>query len=455
MPPAAPIEDARLTPGHKSVYATGDFTINTVLVSLNIVYVFYFLTEIAGLRPELAGAVQFIGRMVDAFTDPAMGRISDRSRWKWGRRRPFFLIAALPFGVSFAMMWMIPSGSQLVMFSYYTSWYVVLSISMTVLSVPYLALQPEMATSYDARTSLNTYRTVGSLFGTFAATVMLRPVAETFGGGPEGYAWAGVAFGFLVALPWLAVHRATWERPDFQTRRSEMSLREGIRLLSQHASFRKLAALYLCGRISMDVVGAMLIVYFTHVIGRTGDFELTMGMFLVTVTIALPIWLKIAPRFEKSTLFIVGSVWWATSFTLLLVAQPDWPRWVLMFFVSLGAIGFAMVDLMPWAMLGEVVDEDDLRTGERREGIYNGFFMFLRKIGGTLAVLLLGAALGRLGLEQGGATSEPARLTIRLLTALVPAFFLGIGIWVARGYSLTRKAHTDILAQLDARRAAS
>ncbi len=234
-----------------------------------------------------------------------------------------------------------------------------------------------------------------------------------------------------------------------------MSLRQGMRVLAQHATFRKLAALYLCGRISMDVVGAMLIVYFTHVIGRTGVFELAMALFLGTVAVALPIWLRVAPRFEKSTLFIIGSAWWATSFTLLLVAQPDWPRWVLMFFVPLGAIGFAMVDLMPWAMLGEVVDEDDLLTGERREGIYNGFFMFLRKIGGTLAVLLLGAALGRLGLEQGEATSESARLTIRLLTALVPAFFLGIGIWVARGYSLTRKAHTDILAQLDARPAAS
>ncbi|MEE8476196.1 MAG: glycoside-pentoside-hexuronide (GPH):cation symporter [Myxococcota bacterium] len=453
MPPAAPVEDARLTPGRKSVYASGDFTVNTVLASLNIVYVFYFLTEIAGLRPELAGAVQFVGRMVDAFTDPAMGRLSDQCRWKWGRRRPFFLIAAGPFGVCFSMMWMIPSGSQLVMFSYYTCWYVLLSISMTVLSVPYLALQPEMATHYDARTSLNTYRTVGSLFGTIAATVTLRPVANALGGGPEGFAMAGVAFGVLIALPWLAVYRATWERPDFRARSSPMSLREGIGVLARHATFRKLAALYICGRISMDAVSAMLIVYFTHVIGRTEDFEVTMGLFFLTVIVALPIWLRVAPRFEKSTLFIIGSIWWATSFSLLLVAQPDWPRWILLLFVPLGAIGFAMVDLMPWAMLGEVVDEDDLRTGERREGIYNGFFMFLRKIGGTVAVFLLGAALGSLGLQPGEVASDSARLTIRLLTALVPAFFLGISIWVARGYPLTRQAHADILEQLEARRA--
>jgi GPH family glycoside/pentoside/hexuronide:cation symporter len=322
---------------------------------------------------------------------------------------------------------------------------------MTVLSVPYLALQPEMATGYDARTSLNTYRNVGSLAGTFAAVVTLRPVANAFGGGPEGYAWAGVAYGFLITLPWLAVYAVTWERPDFQTRRTEMSFREGIRVLFRHATFRKLTGLYICGRISMDVVGAMLIVYFTHVIGRTGDFELTMGLFILSVTISLPVWLRISSHFEKSTLFIVGSVWWAASFGLIGVAQPDWPRWVLLMIAPLGGIGYAVVDLMPWSMLGEVVDEDDIATGERREGVYNGFFMFLRKVGGTVAVLLLGTVLGAIGLEPGAPKSEATLQTIRVLTAVVPAFFLALGIWIARGYPLTRAAHARILLQLEAR----
>jgi sugar (glycoside-pentoside-hexuronide) transporter len=429
----------------------GDFTVNTVLVSLNIVYVFYFLTEVAGLRPELAGAVQFLGRIVDAFTDPAMGRLSDRCRWKWGRRRPFFLLAAIPFGVSYALLWVTPSDSQAAMFAYYTLWYVLLSVSMTVLSVPYLALQPEMATGYDARTSLNTYRNVGSLFGTFAAVVTFRPVANSFGGGSEGYAWAGVAYGAIITLPWLAVYAATWERRDFQRRRVELSFREGVRVLIRHATFRKLTGLYICGRISMDVIGAMLIVYFTHVIGRTADFEFTMGLFILAVTISLPVWLRIAPHFEKSTLFIVGSVWWASSFGLILAAQPDWPRWILLSIAPLGGIGYAVVDLMPWSMLGEVVDEDDVATGERREGIYNGFFMFLRKVGGTVAVLLLGVVLGAMGLEPGVPQSEVTRQTIRVLTSVVPALFLAFGIGIARGYPLTRRAHARILLQLEAR----
>jgi GPH family glycoside/pentoside/hexuronide:cation symporter len=447
----APAEDPRLTPLRKSVYATGDVTVNTVLVALNIVYVFHFLTDVAGLRPELAGLVQLIGRTVDAFTDPLMGRISDGCRWRSGRRRPFFLLGAIPFGACFALLWLVPDGTQLELFAYYTVVYVLLSVSMTVLAVPYLALQPELARGYDARTSLNTYRNVGSLVGVLAGAVLVRPVADAFGGGAAGYAATGWLYGALVALPWFAVHAVTWERPDYQARSVHISFRQALGMLTAHRSFRRLVGLYVCGRIAMDVVGAMLIVYFTHVIGRTGDFELAMGIFFVCVALSLPVWLRIAPRYEKSTLFVVGSAWWALSFGLLLFAQPDWPRGLLLLFAPLGAIGYALVDLMPWSMLGEVVDEDDLASGERREGLYNGFFMFVRKVAGTIAVALLGLLLGGFGLRPGETPDADTLLVIRLLASVAPAALLVAGIWIARGYPLTRVAHDRILAQLDAR----
>jgi sugar (glycoside-pentoside-hexuronide) transporter len=450
----APAEDARLNWRRKTVYASGDFTVNTVLASLNIVYVTFFLTQVAGLRPELAGMVQLVGRVVDAFSDPAMGRISDHCHWRAGRRRPFFLLGALPFGLSYALLWATPPGGQAAMFAYYTTWYVLLSLSMTVLSVPYLALQPEMAQGYDARTSLNTFRNMGSVIGILAA-VSFRPVAGAFGGGPEGYAAAGVAYGLVMALPWLAVYGATWERPDFQARSTQISFVEGVRILVRHRTFRRLTGLYLCGRIAMDIVGAMLIIFFTHVIGRTGDFEFTMGLFIGTVVLVLPIWLRIARHFEKATLFVVGSLWWTTSFFLILAAQPDWPRWLLICFAPFGAVGYAVVDLMPWSMLGEVVDEDDLATGERREGLYNGFFMFLRKLAGTVAVALALMALGALGFVKGEQQSEQAILAIRLFTSLVPALLVGVGIAFALRYPLTRAAHARIRLALDARDAAS
>jgi sugar (glycoside-pentoside-hexuronide) transporter len=452
-PGAPPREDPRLNPARKTVYATGDFTVNTVLSSLSIVYVTYFLTLVVGLRPELAGAVQLIARSVDAFTDPMMGRISDLCRWRLGRRRPFFLIGALPFGLFFALLWVdLPLESQGALFAYYSVVYVLLSISMTVLSVPYLALQPEMALGYDARTSLNTYRNAGSVLGVFAA-VSFRPVANALGGGPEGFALAGVGFGVLMAAPWLAIYAATWERPDFQTRAAKLSFRQGIALLARHTSFRRLTGLYLCGRVSMDLTGAMLILYFTHWLGRSGDFETMMFLFLSCVLLSLPVWLRIARRTEKSTVFVIGAVWWMVGQITLLAAQPDWPPWIIFVFSPLIAVGYAVVDLMPWSMLGEVVDEDDLANGERREGVYNGFFMFVRKLAGTAAVAL---ALGLLGLLGYGKESQPesAVTAIRWLASVGPAAFLALSVWFARGYPLTRLAHERILTRLEERDAA-
>jgi GPH family glycoside/pentoside/hexuronide:cation symporter len=112
------------------------------------------------------------------------------------------------------------------------------------------------------------------------------------------------------------------------------------------------------------------------------------------------------------------------------------------------------VDLMPWSMLGEVVDEDDLMNGERREGVYNGFFMFLRKLAGTVAVFLAMTLLGVLGFTQGEVQPEAAVTAIRWLTSVGPAIFLALSIWFARGYPLTRQAHSVILARIAARDAA-
>jgi sugar (glycoside-pentoside-hexuronide) transporter len=445
------VEDLRLTPARKTAYATGDFTVNAVLTSLSMIYATYFLIQVAGLRPELAGAVQLVGRSFDAFTDPAMGRISDLARFRMGRRRPFFLIGALPFGATFALLWVdLGSDSQWAMFAYYTAVYVLLSLSMTVLSVPYLALQPEMALGYDARTSLNTYRNAGSVIGVFAA-VAFRPTANALGGGAAGFALAGVVYGVAMALPWLLVFRVSWERPEFQRRVAQLSFREGVRVVARHRTFRQLVALYLCGRVSMDLIAAMLILYFAHCIGRGEDFEPMMLIFLTSVVLSLPVWLRISTHANKSTIFIVGSVWWMASQVVLLLAQPDWPRWTLLLFAPLAGFGYAVVDLMPWSMVGEVVDEDDLATGERREGLYNGFFTFLRKLAGTVAVWLALTLLGGLGFARDGEQSEAVVTAIRLLASVGPAVFLGLGVWFARGYPLTREAHARIVAALAAR----
>jgi sugar (glycoside-pentoside-hexuronide) transporter len=422
-----------------------------VLTSLAILYFTHYLLVVAGLRPELAGAVQLIGRAIDAFADPAMGRISDRSRWRWGRRRPFFLIGAIPFGAAFGLLWVdLSEASQMAMFAYYTATFVFMSLSMTCVAVPYLALQPEMALGYDARTSLNAWRNMGSILGVFAA-IALRPIAHAFGGGPEGFLAAGALYGAVIAAPWFAIYAVTWERPDFQSREAVVPFFAGVRLAARHANFRRLVGLFLCGRVAMDLVAAMLILYFTLWLGRSGDFEPTMALFFIVVLASLPFWVRLAGHMEKATVFVIGALWWAAALAVIVFVSPDWPRWLVIGLAVSGAIGYAVMDLMPWSMLGEVVDEDDLETGERREGTYYGLFMFVRKLAGALAVWLALTLIGALGYDPNQAPNEATLTATRWLTSVAPAAFLVLAAWIARGYPLTRARHAEIRAALEQR----
>src|SRR5438046_10160847 len=106
------------------------------------------------------------------------------------------------------------------------------------------------------------------------------------------------------------------------------------------------------------------------------------------------------------------------------------------------------MDLMPWSMLGEVVDEDDLETGERREGTYYGLFMFVRKLAGSLAVWLALTLLGVLGYERDLPPNDATLTATRLLTSVVPAAFLVLAAWIARGYLLTRARPAEIRTAL-------
>lgn len=440
-----------LGPVRKAIYAIGDTTLNTALSALTLVYAQYFLVQIADVRAVLAGAIPLIGRTVDAFFDPLMGRISDRTRWKLGRRRPWFLIGALPYGVFFAMMWADPPWTgAFERFAYYALAYTLMNLAMSVLTVPYLAIQPEMALGYDARTSLNTYRTIGSMLGIFAA-VLIEPVAKRFGGDAAGFALAGAIYGVLIAVPWIAVYLATFERPAFRDRPAESTLRDSIAFTFRHPTFMRLTWIYIMGRIAMDLAGTLLVLYVTFWLGRKDDFAITMTLFLGGVIVGLPIWAMLARGRDKSRVFIAGSLWWIALSLGLAAAQPEWPRWVVFAYVPLVGVGFAVVDVMPWSMLGEVIDEDDLLSGERREGLYNGMFGFLRKLGGAIGVFLVMGVLDLLGYEKGTEQNETARQAIRWMTAGAPALFLLVGVWLARDYPLTRQRHEQILGDLAAR----
>lgn len=445
------VNDERLPLHLKLIYGLGDHSVNVALVALTAIFPFY-LTDVVGMRIGLAGLVPLIGRGVDALTDVWMGRISDRTTWKAGRRRPYLLIGAVPFSLSFAALWSVPSiESATLEFGFYVAVYVLLSISMTVVAVPYQALLPELTSNYHERTSLATFRSISSIFGTFVTLMLFLQIMNAFGGDPRAWRLTGAVFALWILWPWFPIWWVTYERPG---KRSEqmVSTREYFRLIGENRSFRRLLALFTLGRIAIDLPMALFLHYFTYVIGRPEDFRPVMGVFLISVVVAMPFWLRFSRGRDKKTTYLYGCIGWAFGLGCLFVNQPEWPFAITLIATFFAGVGYSAADMIPWSMIADVADEDEILSGERREGLYVGVFTFLRKLAGAVGVAGAFLALDLVGFEPGVENSESVLWVIRGATALVPVLFVIASAWAARSYPLGRLRHQAILEELAQRK---
>jgi Na+/melibiose symporter-like transporter len=199
----------------KIVYGSGDWGIAS-FGTLRGFLLGIFFTDVVGLNAQLVSIAVLIGALWDAINDPLIGRLSDEGRLAgrlvamWGRRRPFLLLFAIPYGLAFVAMWVAPPWeSQLALLIHVTLAYMVSDTLFTLVSVPYFALTPELSADYDERTTLVSSRMVfnlvSSLFTAIAAPDIVRS-APTL---QQGYTQVGIIFGVMAAFPFLAVFLVT------------------------------------------------------------------------------------------------------------------------------------------------------------------------------------------------------------------------------------------------------
>jgi sugar (glycoside-pentoside-hexuronide) transporter len=448
------VNDERLPLHLKLIYGFGDHPINVALVALTMIFPFY-LTDVVGMRFGLAGLVPLAGRIVDAVTDIWMGRLSDRTTWKGGRRRPYLLIGAVPFAVSFAAIWSVPRIENAVLeFSIYVAIYVALSISMTIVAIPYQALLPELTSSYHERTSLATFRSVSSILGTFVTVLFFRKIVVWFGGDATAWSMAGIVFGLWIFWPWLPVWWVTYERTNAPTD-APISFRKSFRLLGENQSFRRLIVLYTLGRVALDLPMALFLHYFTYALGHPEYFEPVLFVYLLSVMLSMPLWLRFSRGRDKKATYLYGCIGWVFGLLCLFINQPDWPFWAIMLATGLAGAGYSAADMIPWSMIADVADEDEILSGQRREGLYVGVFTFLRKLAGAVGVAAAFGMLDWVGFQSHAGNSEEALWVLRSATALIPACLVIASAWVARKYPLGHARHTEILRELEQRQAST
>jgi glycoside/pentoside/hexuronide:cation symporter, GPH family len=435
------------------MYGSGDlgFSITSTIIG---VYFLFFLTDVVGINVKIAGLAIFIGRTWDYINDPLFGYISDRTRTRWGRRRPFLLFGAIPFAIFFTLMWWKPPlQGDLALVVYYTIVYIFYDASATMIYMPYFALTPELTSDYDERTSLTSLRALFSLFGSLVAFTIPLLIVSTFS--PENadsVLIMGLVFGFASAIPLWLVFFGSRERPEFMHQK-QPSLGESIRASIHNPPFLFSAAIYLFTWVSIDILQASILYYIIHVVNQENHNELIMASIFVIAMFALPLWTWVSRRLNKRIAYIIGVAFLAAVLLVLVTLTPTTPIYIILILCILAGIGVSAAHVMPWSIIPDAIEYDELKTGERHEGMFYSFISLSQKIASSFAIFMVSQVLGATGYIQNS-TQQPASavLGIRIVIGPIPAFMLCIGILFAILYPLGRERYTQIALELEERR---
>ncbi|MBT9311282.1 MFS transporter [Leptothoe kymatousa] len=439
----------RLSLQTKVAYGIGELG-TAIPIGLAIFYLLFFLTEVVGLSATQAGAVLLIGRVWDAVNDPVIGWLSDRTRSRWGRRYPWLVLGALPLGFFTFMLWLVPPlQSQTSLFIYYTLMAIGGYAAFSVIILPMVAIATELTPDYDERTSIMSVRSaaniVGSVVGLVLAQIIFALVEDTQ---RQYMILGGVSGIFIVVAIFICVVGTYGQYRPVMRNQPEVSphpMGRQLRKVFSNPAFRWVMGLYLCSWVGVQVTAAMLPFFVTDWMGL-GEQHFTQMAIAVqgSSVLLLPFWLWVTKRTSKRWVYFAGAPLALCGLGVLGLLQPG--QIVAMYIVGvvIGA-GLSTFYLVPFAMLPDVIDDEELRTGERQEGIFISLMVFLQKVGIAIAIFISGWLL-----DWAGQISPEIRLSvIRLLASAGPSLLIFGGLYCVYRYPLTRCAHHRIRLQLE------
>lgn len=446
----------QLSRATKIIYGAGDtgFSLTSTIIGA---FFAIFLTDVVGISPGIAAVAIFAGRSWDYINDPLIGHISDRTRTRWGRRRPFLLFGALPYALAFILLWWRPPfQSTMSLAIYYGLAYVLYDTAATFVYMPYFALTPELTGDYDERTALTSYRMFFSILaGLIAFTLPITIVGSfTPRNASRVMLMAGV-FAAASALPLWLTFLGTEERREF------MHLEQSKLVTSLSAAWKNRPfifgmGIFLLTWVAVDILNATLLFFIKYVVQREAQSEIIMGTIFVTAILTLPLWERIARRVGKQKAYIGGIAFWAVVQILIITLNPGSPLGLLLFLCVLAGVGVGAAHVLPWSIIPDAVEWDELQTGKRHEGMFYSLVTLIKKAASSLAIPLVLLILEFTGYVPASPQQpEAAVLGIRVAVGPIPALLLCLGILFAAVYPLDRERHAAIRAELEARRAVS
>ena len=427
-----------------------------------------------GMSPELVGLLGALPRLTDAITDPLMGYISDNTRSRWGRRRPYIFVGAITVGIIYALLWQLPADkSEHFYFTYFLVGSLIFFLAYTVYATPWVALGYELTPDYHERTRLmGTQNFIGSIaymISPYFLAIMYLPVFGDVvtGAGYLALIIAAVAIG-LGILPAILLRERFKDVASSEDEESKpggageviMGFLRGFGKTLKFKPFLKLCGatiLVFNGFILIAAVQPYVIIY--YVMG--GNQELGSVFFGhagllqgVSALVAISIVTFMATKIGKRRAFYVSTGISIVGYCLKwFVYTPDNP-WMVLVPAPLMAFGLAGLFTLMGSMVCDVVDADELQTHERREGMYGSIFWWVVKLGQSIAIFGGGLLLVWTGfdVELGSNQTPEAIRLMRLCDAFIPAITSAIAIWAVATYPITEEKAHEIRKELEASR---
>lgn len=472
---ATPLED-RISIGQKSAYAVGMLVNNLQAAALPAMMVILNLG--LGMDPILVGVLGFAPRIFDAVSDPMMGYISDHTRSRWGRRRPYILVGAILAGLIFAAMWQLPPGhSESFYFWTFMTASIFYFLSYTVYATPFVAFGYEMTPDYHERTRLQAFaNTLGQLpwLGVpwFYGIMANKELFDNKVIGARTLAlWVGGTICILGVVPAIFCREKFASLPEEDDLTGEAA---GIALLWDHTKdfFKGLITTFKC-RPFVKLCAATFLVFNGFQLGAAfslyvmiyylfggedapaGTLNGWFGMLTSFCTLGvIPLTGWVSTKIGKRETFLITISLSLVGYALKWVGyNPEHP-YLLLASCPFIAFGTGSLFTLMGSMIADVCDYDELETNQRREGVFGAIYWWMVKVGMALAGLLTGIMLNVSGFDVELTTgqSEHTLLLLRLFDVGVPLISSAIALWIVSKYEITEARAHEIREVLEQRR---
>jgi GPH family glycoside/pentoside/hexuronide:cation symporter len=444
-------EAKRLSLGTKLGFGVCDVGGNLFVTVLGF-YLLNFITDNLLLGATIAGTALLVGKIWDGVIDPFIGTLTDRTRSRLGRRRPWMLAGAISILVMMTLMFTnLHIASQGLLLAWVLAIYILMVTAYSIINIPYGALTPELTKDYDERTSLNAFRMSFAVVGTFVGSQAVGPVRGLFANQDHGWIAVGVVMGGVIMITSLITFFTVKEPARAAAEaKGQQDVWKSYLATLKNKPFLLALVTYMLHMMGTNIVQAALLYYYKYIVwdgtgadAASGEFAFALMFFIVAAFLFIFVWTAISKRIGKKWTYNIGMGIFAVAVLGVFFLAEGRGAWFMRIVMAVAGIGFSTNYVMPYAIIPDAVELDYAETGVRREGVFYGMWNFINQLGVAFALALNGWVLGWFGYVPNVAQDAAAKLGIRLLVGPIAALFVVAGIVVLSFYPITRKYYDE------------